>query len=74
MQTVNIHQAKTHLSRLVARAAQGECFVIARAGKPLVRVVPGGGRVLHALDRQPLAQDHPAAEKADAAALFGADE
>jgi prevent-host-death family protein len=40
MQTVNIHQAKTHLSRLVARAAQGECFVIARAGKPLVRVVP----------------------------------
>jgi prevent-host-death family protein len=40
MQTVNIHQAKTHLSRLVARAAQGESFVIARAGKPLVRVVP----------------------------------
>jgi prevent-host-death family protein len=40
MQTVNIHQAKTHLSRLVARAARGESFVIARAGKPLVRVVP----------------------------------
>jgi prevent-host-death family protein len=40
MPTVNMHQAKTHLSRLVARAARGESFVIARAGKPLVRVVP----------------------------------
>lgn len=36
--TVNIHEAKTHLSRLVERAACGEPFVIARAGKPLVRV------------------------------------
>jgi prevent-host-death family protein len=35
---VNIHEAKTHLSRLVERAVQGESFVIARAGKPLVRV------------------------------------
>jgi prevent-host-death family protein len=40
MQTVNIHEAKTHLSRLVARAAEGEAFVIARSGKPLVKVVP----------------------------------
>jgi prevent-host-death family protein len=40
MLTVNIHEAKTHLSRLVARAAKGEPFVIARAGKPLVKVVP----------------------------------
>jgi prevent-host-death family protein len=40
MQTVNIHQAKTHLSRLVARVERGESFVIARAGKPLARVVP----------------------------------
>jgi prevent-host-death family protein len=40
MRTVNIHEAKTHLSRLVARAAQGEPFVIAKAGKPLVKVVP----------------------------------
>ena len=38
MQTVNIHQAKTHLSRLVEQAAQGDSFVIARAGKPLVKV------------------------------------
>ena len=40
MRTVNIHQAKTHLSRLVERAARGESFVIAKAGKPLVKVTP----------------------------------
>ena len=38
MPTVNIHEAKTHLSRLVARAAKGEPFIIAKAGKPLVKV------------------------------------
>jgi prevent-host-death family protein len=37
---VNIHEAKTHLSRLVDAAAKGEAFVIAKAGKPLVKVVP----------------------------------
>jgi prevent-host-death family protein len=40
MQTVNIHNAKTHLSRLVDQAAKGEPFIIAKAGKPLVKVVP----------------------------------
>lgn len=40
MDVVNIHQAKTHLSRLVERAAKGESFVIAKAGKPMVKVVP----------------------------------
>jgi prevent-host-death family protein len=40
MLTVNVHEAKTHLSRLVDRAAKGEPFIIARAGKPLVKVVP----------------------------------
>lgn len=40
MQTVNIHEAKTHLSRLVEQAAKGESFVIAKAGKPMVKVVP----------------------------------
>jgi prevent-host-death family protein len=40
MLTVNIHQAKTHLSRLLERAAKGEPFIIAKAGKPLVKVVP----------------------------------
>ncbi|CAK0773068.1 Antitoxin [uncultured Gammaproteobacteria bacterium] len=39
MQTINIHQAKTHLSRLVEQAVHGESFVIARAGKPLVKVI-----------------------------------
>ena len=40
METFNIHHAKTHLSRLVEKAARGEAFVIAKAGKPLVKVVP----------------------------------
>jgi prevent-host-death family protein len=39
MLTVNIHEAKAHLSKLVERAAKGEAFVIAKAGKPLVKVV-----------------------------------
>jgi prevent-host-death family protein len=42
MLTVNIHEAKTHLSRLLDRAAKGEPFVIAKAGKPMVKVVPLG--------------------------------
>jgi prevent-host-death family protein len=37
---VNMHDAKTHLSRLVDRAAAGEEIVIGRAGHPLVRMVP----------------------------------
>ena len=40
MQTVNIHEAKTHLSRLIEQAAKGESFIIAQAGKPLVKVMP----------------------------------
>ncbi|MCX7111366.1 MAG: type II toxin-antitoxin system prevent-host-death family antitoxin [Proteobacteria bacterium] len=40
MHTVNIHEAKTHLSRLVEEAAKGEVFIIAKAGKPMVKVVP----------------------------------
>jgi prevent-host-death family protein len=39
MAIVNLHEAKTHLSRLVDRASRGESFVIAKAGKPLVRVI-----------------------------------
>jgi len=35
---VNIHEAKTHLSRFIEEAVQGEPFVIAKAGKPLVKV------------------------------------
>jgi prevent-host-death family protein len=40
MQTINIHEAKTHLSRLVEQAAKGDSFIIAKAGKPLVKVTP----------------------------------
>jgi prevent-host-death family protein len=40
MRSINIHEAKTHLSRLVEEAAQGEPFIIAKAGRPLVKVVP----------------------------------
>ncbi len=38
MKTVNIHEAKTHLSRLIEAALNGEPFIIAKAGKPLVKV------------------------------------
>lgn len=42
MTTVNIHEAKTHLSKLVDEALNGADVVIARAGKPLVRLDPLG--------------------------------
>ncbi len=38
--TVNIHEAKTHLSRLVERVERGDEVVIARAGRPVARLVP----------------------------------
>ncbi|MGA2570504.1 MAG: type II toxin-antitoxin system prevent-host-death family antitoxin [Terracidiphilus sp.] len=40
MRAINIHQAKTQLSRLVEEVAAGEPFVIAKAGKPMAQVVP----------------------------------
>lgn len=47
--TVNIHEAKTHLSKLVEEASRGESFVIAKAGKPVVKVTalsaPEGAQV-----------------------------
>ena len=39
MKIVNTHQAKTHLSKLIAEAARGEEIIIARAGKPLARLI-----------------------------------
>jgi len=42
MKKINIHQAKTHLSRLVEEAANGESFIIAKAGKPIVKVTALG--------------------------------
>ena len=47
VKTINIHQAKTHLSRLVELAVKGEPFIIAKAGKPMVRVT--------AIDAEPAA-------------------
>lgn len=38
MKTINIHEAKTRLSRLVEEASKGESFVIAKAGRPMVKV------------------------------------
>ena len=49
MQTVNIHEAKTHLSRLIAQTLHGEGFLIAKNGKPVVMVTP-----IHALARRPV--------------------
>ncbi len=40
MRIFNIHEAKTQLSRLVDQAARGESFIIAKAGRPLVKVTP----------------------------------
>ena len=40
MRQYNIHAAKTHLSALVEKAAEGDAFIIAKAGKPMVKVIP----------------------------------
>lgn len=78
METVNIHEAKTKLSRLVDRAAKGEPFVIAKAGRPLVKVValdaPAAPRRIGFLEgefRVPDGFDTLAAD--EIAARFGAD-
>ncbi len=58
MKSVNIHEAKTNLSKLVAQAAKGEPFIIAKSGKPLVKVValdapsPGEVRRLGFMSKQ----------------------
>lgn len=40
MLTINIHDAKTNLSKLIEKAVRGEAFIIAKAGKPMVKVTP----------------------------------
>ena len=56
MKVLNIHQAKTHLSRLIEEAVAGETVVVAKAGKPMVQLVPvaaaGAGRPLGLLAGQ----------------------
>jgi antitoxin (DNA-binding transcriptional repressor) of toxin-antitoxin stability system len=51
MRTVNIHEAKTHLSRLIELAVAGEPFIIAKAGKPLVRVAALGAPLAPRMQR-----------------------
>jgi prevent-host-death family protein len=78
MNTVNIHEAKTQLSRLVDRAAQGESFVIAKAGKPPVKVSaidsPAAPRRLGFLKGQfQIPDDFDRMGEREIAALFGID-
>lgn len=47
MVTINIHEAKTHLSRFVEQAASGEEIIIAKAGKPVAKLVPLQGMPSH---------------------------
>lgn len=80
MQTVNIHEAKTQLSKLVDQAANGESFIIAKAGKPLVKVTkldapePQAQKRLGFMQGQiQIPQDFDAMGKDEIAKLFGAD-
>jgi prevent-host-death family protein len=76
MITVNIHEAKTHLSKLVDQAAKGEAFVIAKAGKPLVKVAgldaPDAPRRLGFLEGEIVVpRDFDRMGATEIAALFG---
>jgi len=76
MGTGNIHEAKTQLSRLVDRAAKGESFVIAKAGKPLVKVsrvdAPAKPKRLGFLDGEiRVPADFDSMGEREIAALFG---
>jgi len=74
--TVNIHEAKTHFSRLVERAVNGEVVVIAKAGKPMVKVAavdaPAAPRRLGFLAGEiSVPKDFDRMGEAEIAALFG---
>jgi prevent-host-death family protein len=80
---VNIHEAKTHLSRLIEKAANGDSVVIAKAGKPMVRIVsidaplPAGKKRIGFLSGQitvPAAQAFNELGKDEIATMFGGDE
>lgn len=79
MRTINIHEAKTQLSRLVEEAAKGESFVIAKAGKPMVKVValdaPKAARRLGFLEGAfSVPDDFDAMGRVEIERLFGLDE
>lgn len=70
---VNVHEAKTHLSRLIDRAAAGEEIVIARSGNPVARLMPLAAhppRVLGALAGQVWVSDDFDEPDEELAALF----
>jgi prevent-host-death family protein len=76
MVTIDIHEAKTHLSKLVEKAAKGEAFVIAKAGKPLVKVsslmTPDEPRRLGFLEREiAVPHDFDKMGEAEIERLFG---
>ena len=76
MRSVNVHEAKTQLSKLVDRAAHGESFVIAKAGQPLVKVValdaPRAPRRLGFLEGEiAVPKDFDRMGEAEITALFG---
>ncbi len=81
MESVNIHEAKTHLSRLVEEAARGRPFIIAKAGRPMVKVipyvpdVPGSGRRLGFMAGEiEVPEDFDRIATGDIAALFDDDD
>ena len=79
MRTVNIHEAKTQLSKLVEQAVEGEAFVIAKAGNPLVKVAaldsPDAPRRIGFLAGEiAVPSDFDRMGDADIAALFGVGE
>ena len=77
MVMVNIHEAKTQLSKLIDQAVKGEAFVIAKAGKPLVKVAaldaPAAPKRLGFLAGEiAVPKDFDRMGEAEIAALFGA--
>jgi len=78
MRRINIHEAKTHLSRLVEEAARGDHFVIAKAGKPIAQVVgleessaPGRRRLGFLCGEIVVPDDFDQLGASDVEALFG---
>lgn len=80
MRTLNIHEAKTHLSKLIDLAVRGQPFVIAKAGKPLVKVsrldavdAPPRHRLGFLAGQIEVPDDFDRMGEAHIAQLFGAD-
>lgn len=81
MRVYNVHEAKTHLSRLIRAAAAGEPFIIARRGKPVVKVVAADspeqetdGRTGFLAGRIAVPDDFDRMGSDEIAAMFGAGE